>query len=167
MSASKAKAHSTTFRIVTIGAAIVAIGFVIGLAVAITRSTSPSTTTTTTVPSSAFRDQVASSQRQTAAVAAAFLRAQAHCASATCIDDAAAAALSAEGAIAAKFNPVNFPANASSVATAYSNLLVALQRTYLSIGSSTSETTIAAMMPDFKKGLQLLAQSAQTVENAL
>lgn len=169
MSASKAKGtdNPATRRAVVAGLAILAIAFVVGLAVSVSATSKDTATTTTTIPVVNFRDQIATSQRATQAVATTFLRSVRHCASATCMDNAAAAALSAEGALAAKFNPDTYPSIAQNAATAYSNLLVALQRTYLSIGSSTSKSQIEAALPSFVKGLPPLAASAVAVERLL
>ena len=167
MSASKSKADSATRRFVVVAGAIVAIGFVVGLALTVSASSGGTTTTTTTVPAAVYRDQVATSLRETQAVATAFLRLAKHCASATCIDNAAANALSAEGAIAGKLNPVVFPASSESAASAYANILVSLQRTYLSIGGLTSKTAILATLPSFEMGMQQIAADARKVESLL
>jgi hypothetical protein len=167
VSASKSKADSTTRRFVVLAGAIVAIGFVIGLGLTVSASSGGTTTTTTTVPSSTYRDKVATTLRETQAVAATFLRLEQRCASGTCIDNAAASALSAEGVIAGKINPVEFPTNSESAASAYADQLVTLQRTYLSIGGLTSKTAIAATLPGFKTAIQQLAAAARTVESLL
>lgn len=167
MSASKSKADSGTRRFVVLAAAIAAVAFVVGLALTVSASSGGTTTTTTTVPSSVFRDQVETSLRGTQAVAATFLRSEARCGTGACIDNAAAAALSAEGAVAGPFNPIKFPTNAESAATAYANLLVALQRTYISIGGTLNKTAIVATLPAFKKGMQQITAEARTVESLL
>lgn len=167
MSASKSKADSTTRRFVVLAGAIVAIAFVVGLALTVSKSSGGTTTTTTTVPATTYRDQVATSLRETRAVATTFLRLERRCASGTCIDNAAANALSAEGAIAGKLNPVEFPSNAETAAAAYANLLVSLQRTYLSIGGLTSKAAIAATLPGFGTGIRQIGAAAQTVESLL
>ena len=110
---------------------------------------------------------MAASQRASQAVSTTFLRAARRCGSSTCIINAAATALAAEGAIATKFNPDNFPAGAQGAANAYANVLVSLQRAYLSIGSLTNRDAALALLPGLEQNVRELAAGARTVESLL
>ncbi len=164
MSESKASSEPTRRRLLVTGGIVLAIACVVGLGVSIAAS---SGTTTTTSPDASYRALMISDQRANQAVATGFFKGEKSCVSAACIDNAASTALSAAGALAAKFNPENFPSSVTSFANGYANLLVEIQHSYLSIGIATTKSAILPLLPTLKSELSQLAAAATQTEHAL